>query len=69
MVSGTDHQHRYRHLRTEEEPRGQGEATATGGGGKVDIFYCEVCLVYRWVPDETAEQSSRPFAWMQKPNE
>jgi hypothetical protein len=65
MVSGTDHQHRYRHLRTEEGRQVRGETIATGG--KVDVFYCEVCLVYRRVPEETAEQPSQPFGWMEKP--
>jgi hypothetical protein len=66
MVSGTDHQHRSRHLRTEDGPPVPGEAGTTGG--KVDVFYCEVCLLYRRVPDETAEQATQPFRWTHPPS-
>jgi len=65
MVSGSDHQHRYRHLRTEDAAPVHEEAGATGG--KVDVFYCEVCLLYRRVPDETAEQTAQPFRWTHPP--
>ncbi len=66
MVSGTDHQHRYRHLRTEDGPPVRGEAGATGG--KVDVFYCEVCLLYRRVQDEAADQAAQPFRWTHPPS-
>jgi hypothetical protein len=66
MVSGTDHQHRYRHLRTEDAAPVRGEAVATSG--KVDVFYCEVCLLYRRVQDEAAEQTPQPFRWTRPPS-
>ena len=66
MVSGTDHQHRYRYLRTEEGPPTCEEGSALRG--KVDVFYCEVCLLYRRVPDETADQAAQPFRWAHPPN-
>ena len=61
MVSGTDHQHRYRYLRTEDVAPVHGEAGSASG--KVDVFYCEVCLLYRRVPAEAAEQAAQPFRW------
>ena len=67
MVSGTDHQHRYRYLRTEDGAPTAGESSATSG--QVDVFYCEVCLLYRRVQGEAAGQPSQPFRWTHTPNQ
>jgi hypothetical protein len=68
MVSGTDHQHRYRHLRTEDSPQPEGEAGTTSAG-KVDVFYCEVCLQYQRVQASATTQPPHPFSWMRAPGE